>query len=352
MPRQVALATLLNDQARVLAAASADRHLEASPELRERFPAIRIRCAEDGESHIHHLAAALAMGRGEVFDRYVAWAAQLLAGPGIDGDHLVRHLDILAEVIDEHPATDAAAAAAVRRMIAHSVAVLPEGHADPVSELLISGIHQPLAASVLAALLQGDRRQASRLVGAAVEEGVGLEALYLQVFQPCLREVGRLWQTGRVTVGQEHLVTAAVQLLMAQLYPQVFATPRIGRSAIIASVGGELHEIGARMVGDVFELHGWDSHFTGANTPTRGVAALAVDLDVDVVAISATLPSHLPMVGSLVQALREAGDAKILVGGRPFLQVPDLWQVVSADGTAPDAATAVATATALLGATP
>lgn len=350
MPRQEALATLLNQRARDLAAVSADRHVEVSPELLTRFPTVRVRCAEDGVFHIRHLAAALAMGRGEVFDRYVAWTAQLLAGFGIDRDHLVRHLGILAEVIAEDPSTDPAAATAVREMVDHSVAVLPEGHADPVSELLAGGIHQPLAASVLDALLQGDRRQASKLVSAAVEGGVTLVELYLQVFQPCLREVGRLWQTGRVTVAQEHLVTAAVQLLMAQLYPRLFATPRIGRSVVIASVGGELHEIGARMVGDVFELHGWDSHFTGANTPARGVAALAVDLDVDVVAISATLAGHLPMVASLVQALRETGDAKILVGGRPFLQVPDLWRAVSADGSAPDAATAVATATALLGA--
>jgi methanogenic corrinoid protein MtbC1 len=37
------------------------------------------------------------------------------------------------------------------------------------------------------------------------------------------------------------------------------------------------------------------------------------------------------------------------VGGGPFLQVPDLWQRVGADGTAPDAASAVSRAAELVG---
>ncbi len=208
-----------------------------------------------------------------------------------------------------------------------------------------------MARTFLDALLQVDRRRASQLVMDAADAGVPIEELYLHVFQPCLREVGRLWETRDSTVAQEHFVTAGIQLVMAQLYPRLFVTPRIGRSVVVSSVGGELHELGGRMLADIFELRGWDSRFTGANTPSDGVAGLAADLDVDVVAVSATLPSHLPAVEEVVRAVRARSSAKILVGGRPFLQVPDLWQIVGADGTEPDAVSAVTRATELVAAT-
>ncbi|HEY5309978.1 MAG TPA: cobalamin B12-binding domain-containing protein, partial [Casimicrobiaceae bacterium] len=52
-------------------------------------------------------------------------------------------------------------------------------------------------------------------------------------------------------------------------------------------VSGDLHELGARMVADFFEMEGWDSYYTGANTPTGGVVQAIVERRPDVLAISA-----------------------------------------------------------------
>ena len=290
--RHPELARTLTTRSTDLAEETARRHLAERPELVERFPASHERCAEDGGFHVRHLAAALAMGRPELFDEYVAWTRDLFAGLGIEPDELTREF--------------------------------------------------------LTALLRADRRRAAELILGAADDGVPIEELYLEVFQPCLYEVGWLWQTGQASVAQEHLVSATVQLAMAQLYPRLFTAPRIGRSVVVASVGGELHEIGGRMVADIFELHGWDSHFTGANTPSASVARMVADVDPDAIAISATLPAHVPFVEEVIRDIHAVSSAPILVGGRPFNQVPDLWQVVAADATARDAVTAVATATTLI----
>ncbi|MFP4312271.1 MAG: B12-binding domain-containing protein, partial [Nitriliruptoraceae bacterium] len=194
-----------------------------------------------------------------------------------------------------------------------------------------------------------DRAGAVRLVTQAVAGGMPLEDLYLDVLAPTLREVGRRWQVGEISIAQEHLATATTQLAIAQLYPQLFMSPRNGRSIVVASVGGDLHEVGARMLADLFELRGWESTFLGANTPVEELVALVVDTAPDVLAISATLPTHVEQVRASITALRDAGsDTIVLVGGRPFLQVTDLWRQVGADGTAPDARSAVEEATRLL----
>lgn len=340
------LADLLTRRAAEVAGETARRHLARHPGLAERFPAAEQRCIEDGEFHLGHLAASLTVGRDELFGEYVGWAADLLAGLGLERQELEQHLRVMVEVIaselgDHHGAV---ARATIDRAI-------EAAGSTPGTRSSLDGDrrHSELAREMLAALLRADRHAAIDLILQAADDGTPIEELYLDVFQPCLYEVGWLWQTGRATVAQEHFVSAGVQLAMAQLYPRLFATPRVGRSIVVASVGGELHEIGGRMVADIFELHGWDTRFTGANTASSDIARLVVDVGADAAAISATLPTHLPMVIEVVAAIRAAGSVPILVGGRPFNQVPDLWQVVAADATATDAVAAVSTASSLVG---
>lgn len=208
-----------------------------------------------------------------------------------------------------------------------------------------------LASEYLDALLERDRRRALALIQEAADDGVAVAELYLEVFAPVLREVGRLWEIGEATVAQEHLVTATTQLAMAQLYPRTFATPRNGRTVAVAVPRGELHEVGARMVADLFEFAGWDSYFLGANTPTTAaVLDIAGEVQPDVFAVSATMPAYGPVAGELIARCRErCPETTILAGGRPFAMVSDLWAQVGADGTADDAGHAVQVAGRLVG---
>jgi MerR family transcriptional regulator, light-induced transcriptional regulator len=201
--------------------------------------------------------------------------------------------------------------------------------------------HAATALAFLDELLQGNRAAAFALVQELVDEGVPIEDLYLHVFEPVLHETGRRWQHNRVSVAQEHYVTAATQLAMSQLYPRIFRAPRIGRTLVATCVGGELHEVGLRMVADLFELAGWDTHFLGADTPSQAVAEFAAARQADLIAVSATLPSHRDEVSRMVAVLRASSHTPILVGGRLFHLEPGLSRTIGADATASSAAEAV-----------
>ena len=97
---------------------------------------------------------------------------------------------------------------------------------------------QPVAAAFLAALLRSDRRAASQLVFEALDAGAPLQSVYLDVFQRVQWEVGRLWELSRITIAQEHLCTAATQLVISQLYPRLFDGLRNGRSLVASCVAG------------------------------------------------------------------------------------------------------------------
>ena len=97
-----------------------------------------------------------------------------------------------------------------------------------------------------------------------IEAGTPLKDIYLNVFQETQKETGRLWQLSKITVAQEHFITAATQLIMAQLYTYLFTSEKKNKTIIVSCVQGELHEIGARMVADLFEMDGWNSYYFGA----------------------------------------------------------------------------------------
>jgi methanogenic corrinoid protein MtbC1 len=143
---------------------------------------------------------------------------------------------------------------------------------------------------------------------------------------------------------------------MSQLYPRIFSGERRDRTVVATCVGGELHEIGVRMVADFFEMEGWDSYYLGANTPAVAILHALDERRADVLAISATMTFHVSAVTELIGRVRAharaSGGARtrplILVGGYPFTVAPDLWRQVGADGSARDARDAVATADLLM----
>jgi methanogenic corrinoid protein MtbC1 len=198
----------------------------------------------------------------------------------------------------------------------------------------------------LAAVVSGSRREAFGVVDRALAEGVELRALYLEVFQPALREVGRLWQENRITVAEEHLATAITQAAMARLYDRLFSAPAgHGRLLLAACADVERHEVGLRMICDILEMEGWDTVFLGAGVPVEALARMVKERRPDVVALSASIAPHLPRLREAVRAIRAAvpeGGPLIAVGGRPFLDDPGLAGQVGADLTATDAAEAAA----------
>jgi methanogenic corrinoid protein MtbC1 len=138
---------------------------------------------------------------------------------------------------------------------------------------------------------------------------------------------------------------------MSQLYPRIFAVPKHHRRMVASCVGGELHEMGVRMVADFFELDGWRTYYLGANMPLKGVLAALAERSAHRLALSATLISHVPDVARMIAGVRSSemgARVKILVGGRPFNTAPTLWRQIGADGYARDAAEALVVANSLL----
>ncbi len=340
----------LNTHRKLLAEAVTARHYELHPELSERYGNRgREKCLQDANYHISYLSEAIAASAPLLFADYLVWAKVMLAGRGISAQDLVTNLECLRAALSQILPVEMSAVAC--EYVTTALAQLPQLPAEVPTFLAPDAPLAELAAAYMATLLRGERQQASQLVLAAVQQGVSVKDVYLQVFQPAQWELGRLWQMNQISVAQEHYCTAATQLIMSQLYPHIFATEKNGSTMVAACVGGDLHEVGARMVSDFFELEGWETFYLGANVPAQSILQTLSEREVQILGISATMTYHITAVTELIREVRafEAGQqVKIMVGGYPFNIVPNLWQRVGADASAQNALAAVATAKSLV----
>ncbi len=300
-------------------------------------------CRKLIDEHLDYLVQALRHDSPPLFAAYVKWLGEMFTGIDFSRDQLFRTLNAFRSQLGTVLPPESARVAedfAKAGEAATSGPVL--GHAVPLGQK---------AELYLEALLAGDRATATALVMGLVDGGMPIKSVYLDVFQASQVELGRLWLSGAVSVAQEHFCTAATQAIISLLYPSIFSGPRNGKSLVAASVGGEFHELGVRMVADFFELAGWSTCYLGADCPPASIVAALLEWKACLLCLSATMVSNLPGIDAAIRLVRcafPASEVRIMVGGGPFNVAPGLWERIGADGWACDASAAVEKATSLL----
>jgi methanogenic corrinoid protein MtbC1 len=325
-----------------LAQAIVERQWKLRPDLELRYGNMgRAKCLEDARYHLKYLAEAIGTAEPVVFADYVMWASTMLTSRNIPVADLVLNLEAMNDVLKEKLPS------AMRIPALEYVEAGIRALDGPVDNFTFLDPNEPLAElarQYLDALLAYELHAASALILQAVQHKVSIKDLYLQVFERCQYEIGRLWQSNLVTIAQEHYCTAATQLVMSQLYPYILQADRISRGTIVAAcVSGELHEIGARMLCDLLEMEGWNTIYLGANVPSVGIVEVLRENNGSILAISASMAFHIPAVREVIAAVRKAdSQTKILVGGYAFKVAPNLWREVGADYWSKNAQEAIA----------
>lgn len=202
--------------------------------------------------------------------------------------------------------------------------------------MITDDLYQAYLACLLAGDKAGCRRIVADLLGAAIE----IKELYTDLFQRSLYEIGDLWECHEVSVAVEHLATAITDSLLHLVYPILFAQEHSGRSAIVACVPNEYHQIGGKMVADIFELHGWNGYFLGANTPSEDLMQMVKEKQTEIVGLSVSIHTNLANLPKTLDLLSEnCSSLRILVGGQAFryggsdilTQYPNVRHVPSLD---------------------
>jgi len=172
----------------------------------------------------------------------------------------------------------------------------------------------------LEALLRGDSSTCLKMAGGLLGEQVRPVALYVELLQRSLYQVGELWEHNRVSVATEHLATAITERILAAIYPSLLSeTPPHGRTAIICCSANEYHQIGARMVADLMESTGWNVSFLGANTPIDDLLGMIEERSPDFVGLSVSLYFNMAALHRVIDRIHgNYRNLDIIVGGQAF----------------------------------
>jgi methanogenic corrinoid protein MtbC1 len=174
--------------------------------------------------------------------------------------------------------------------------------------------------SYLDSLLKGDRGACLLVVQDMLTKEVAPEVIYRDLFQRSLYEVGELWESNRISVAVEHMATAITELLIATVYPAALAGRRPkGKRAVVSCSANEFHQVGARIVADTMDIHGWDVAFLGANTPARDLLTMIENRRPDVLGLSLSIYFNLSGLTRIIEEVRHSfPQLDIILGGQAF----------------------------------
>jgi methanogenic corrinoid protein MtbC1 len=174
---------------------------------------------------------------------------------------------------------------------------------------------------ILNPLLAGDYKTTSGIVAQMMSDSVSVKEIYEGLLKPALYKIGELWEQNKISVATEHLASAIVESLLNEIYLRQSSTGKLEKTAIVTCLENEHHQIGARMVSDIFELNGWKVFFLGANTPKNDLLNYIRIVKPQLVAISLSIYFHLPTLESTLDKIRsEFSQLRILIGGQAFLR--------------------------------
>ncbi len=178
-------------------------------------------------------------------------------------------------------------------------------------------IPQSVYFNYLNSLMEGNKADCTKIVSQLIQDDVPVKEIYDEIFQKTMYRIGHLWENNRTTVATEHLASQITESLLSLVYPKILEQEKIGKTAIIACVDKEFHEIGPRIVSDFFELHGWHSYFLGSNTPRNDVIETIREKQPDVVGISNNFYINFVRLIKLVDDIKRLfPEQEIILGGQ------------------------------------
>lgn len=146
---------------------------------------------------------------------------------------------------------------------------------------------------------------------------LGSQGVLQLLVAPLTQTLGDLWREGKITSAHEHFATGRIRAFLAQL-TKPFGGNESAPALVVATPAGQLHEMGAMLVGALAANLGWNVTCLGASLPAAEIAGAALQKRARAVALSLVYPEDDVNLPDELTRLREAlpGDTMLLVGGR------------------------------------
>ena len=172
-------------------------------------------------------------------------------------------------------------------------------------------------------ILQGNAEDLDAVVGAELSrEGASPSGLIDEVLIPTIRQVGTWYEEGRIYLPQliasANVVQSAFGMLREHLESGKGKSSRRDSSTVLlATVAGDVHDIGKNIIATVLSGHGFSVTDLGKNVPAERILQEVRKLRPDFLGLSALLTPSLVSMRETVESIRRNIDDPpvIILGG-------------------------------------
>lgn len=203
------------------------------------------------------------------------------------------------------------------------------------------------------AVMKGNKNGIAAITNEALKAGEEPQALLNEVLLPAINEVGELFDRGKYflpqLIGSAEAMKNSIEVLEPLLLKE--NGPETDRpTVVIATVEGDIHDIGKNLVALMLKNHGFHVIDLGKDVPAEKIIEAAKEYHAQIIALSALMTTTMQRMKEVVAYAREQNvSARIMIGGAVITQ--EYADEIGADGYSRDAAEAVRLAKRLAGST-
>lgn len=197
---------------------------------------------------------------------------------------------------------------------------------------------------------KGDSALVKELVDKGISLGISAEQILNLGLIEGMNRIGERFKKNEVFIPEVLMASRAMKAGMELVRPLLAgAGTGLRGKVLLATVKGDLHDIGKKIVGMMIEGVGFEVIDLGVDVPKEAVVKGIKKESPDVVGLSALLTTTMTYMGEIIDAVeksRHRKKVKIIVGGAPVTQF--YAGEIGADGYAPNGPAAAALVRSLL----
>jgi 5-methyltetrahydrofolate--homocysteine methyltransferase len=213
-----------------------------------------------------------------------------------------------------------------------------QGNSEPVDE------KTEFYNKVRTDVMKGSKRTIEKDTLDAVAAGCEPKVILNEYLMPAINEVGDLFDKGKYFLPQLIASAEAMKLSIARLEPLLNEGDEEGAkdkdTIVIATVHGDIHDIGKNLVALMLKNHGFNVIDLGKDVPSEKIVDTALSENAKIICLSALMTTTMQEMKNVVKLAKEKScNAKILIGGAVVTE--DYAWEIGADGYSSDAANCV-----------
>ena len=201
------------------------------------------------------------------------------------------------------------------------------------------------------AIRRGLRNESGKLTAEALKTRSEMELVEKELI-PALEETGEKYEQGKVFLPQLLSAAQAAQAAFEEIRGSLLKKGEQGAdrgTLIMATVQGDIHDIGKNIVITVLENYGYRVRDLGKDVPPEVIVKETVEKNIPLVGLSALMTTTLPAMAETVRQLKELDNPpQVMVGGA--VVTADYAKSIGADFYAKDVRDAVKIAAKVFGA--